>query len=770
MLSQLRMIFFVGILLTAVLTAIYANTNVPFIHEASATLTMADRKTIPVGNWHMLIGVAARGAADELLPFKQMYNLQPYEEFQKLFVPDGFNVMALVLNSGEGDGTVCWDTKLQGWRRDPNSNFDLYINTAKNAGMILVGEFLVGGMANQTLARAHPDWRQRREDGTANEYMGPLLCSNSPFWEDYLLPLYKEFFEKYGQEIQGFVFWEGPPTNCWCDWCKRAFAESGQTDFRKWQHQNALRKWRELAQTVRSTGWKGRLIGGGWAAFEWEEVMWDTTLGGRTMFYNYPEVAAFRSGCIDVIMPELYTHNPNWVGSYRREDAHYVYRSLMYERSIFGENIIPNVELFWDGRTMTPDELYRWLLEVWCAGYNSYSVVSEDKLYWESYSQDQIRYRQKHREIFHTFNQLPTFGRPWLNFQFVVPFDIERFLVVAEQHELPRVGYGAERFSLQEIDGRRCLLPRCEPKVPTPELILTLEPGKTSRIRLSYFDRGTGSVELEIGSGGHEGQDAHLLGTIKLTGEERFKCFSFDLQPETLRALQDRDTRRPGKQVALTLNTPEDVPSSGMPGIQSIVVLDSSGEILCELLPGESQNLWSWYVGEVSQLFKSVDRTLCGGALVGDQLTDLAEESLYGITASDIPRILLLPERATKPDIPDAWNVKAIRIKSWENLDKYAPEIIDFIKPHLRHSVKRKSPLVYVNWNRDDCGKTYISVINHGGEPGSAWVELESKKRNVKTVIDFQKTVGEKTKWTVNDGSLDVKLSPFAGVTFKVTE
>ena len=114
------------------------------------------------------------------------------------------------------------------------------------------------------------------------------------------------------------------------------------------------------------------MIGGGWGAYELEEHEYDGTVA--RLQNGWDMVGPFREGLVSVMMPELLIHANYGAGPYRREDAHYVYRSLMYERSVFGDAVIPNFELFWQ-RAMTPDEVMRWLLECCSAGYPSYSVV-----------------------------------------------------------------------------------------------------------------------------------------------------------------------------------------------------------------------------------------------------------------------------------------------------------------------------------------------------------------------------------------------------------
>ena len=82
---------------------------------------------------------------------------------------------------------------------------------------------------------------------------------------------------------------------------------------------------------------------------------------------------------------------------------------------------------------MTPDELCRWLLESRCAGYDSYSVVSEGKLYTDHFHPTQDQYRSAYLAIFRAFNSLAGFGAPEVRFQFVVSQDLERRSTVARR-------------------------------------------------------------------------------------------------------------------------------------------------------------------------------------------------------------------------------------------------------------------------------------------------------------------------------------------------
>lgn len=382
----------------------------------------------------MLIGLGNRGTYDGGVSYRADYGMDHYAPFEKLFAPDGFNSFAFVLNTGHGASVVDWDTKVDGWGKNREGFIELNLRAAEESGIVPLAEFLTAATANVTVLEQHPEWAARTKEGAPQHYMGPLVCSNSPYWKESLMPLYTELFTKYGDRLGGIVLWEGPGLWCWSDLCKQKFKESGMSDYRAWKRVDKLEKYGDIARAIRASGWKGKIIGGGWAAYEWEEDMWDSTIAGREILhYNHPELEAFKNGFIDMIMPELYTHSTLGACPYRRTDAHSIYRSLMYERSVFGENIIPNVELFWPPRSMTPDEVFRWLLEVWSAGYDDYSIVSEEKLYVEHYAPEQDEYRLIYRNIFREFNNTPHLGKPWPNFQFLVSVDLEKSLFYSEE-------------------------------------------------------------------------------------------------------------------------------------------------------------------------------------------------------------------------------------------------------------------------------------------------------------------------------------------------
>jgi len=370
----------------------------------------------------MLMGSAWRGQPGGHGWYFRDYGIDNLTAFEQVIARDGFNCFDFTLNRGNGEPELFadrgrWDAFAQGLTR------------ASHSGMTPVVELLVAGYADTEAARRHPEW-QVVQGGKPWSHMGPWLCVNSPFFGGTLLPRYRDFFANAGRHTAALILWENQGPDCRCDFCQKEFAAQKEVrDYRRWARQSRLRAWRAIRDTVRATGWKGTIIGGGYGSYEWEEKRWDQTLTVRDeLGYNFNELEAFTTGVFDLVMPELYTHNTFPAGNYRREDIHYVYRSLLYERSVFGRQILPNVELYWDGRSMTPDELCRWLLESRSAGYDSYSVVSEGKLYTEHFHPTQDQYRSAYREMFRAFNSLAGFGTPEVRFQFVVSQDLERAL------------------------------------------------------------------------------------------------------------------------------------------------------------------------------------------------------------------------------------------------------------------------------------------------------------------------------------------------------
>lgn len=381
----------------------------------------------------MLIGYGLRGFPGHNgfvfgpYSYDSKYGFDSYDCFGRLFAADGFNAFSCILNL-EGTNRLSLGTDAPGWVKHPDGNMEFLLRYALQSEIKVSAELLIAGFANATIAREHPDWRIVDENGTTFDYMGPQLCPNSPFFKENLLPLYHDIFSRYGQYWPSLIVWEYNNFPCACRFCKEKFANQSEfNDLASWRHNDCLEKLQAIHDAIRSTGWQGKIIGGGYGGYDWEELRWDQTVAGRNhLLYNIPEIDAFNAGIIQIVKPELLVHTKHEIHAYRRKDMHYVYRSLMYGRSIYGRHIFPNVELFWEGRSMTPEELLRWMLEVYCAGLDDYSVVDEWKLYTASRYPDQEGYRLDYRTIFKLFNQLPGFGEPVVDFQFVVSDTLER--------------------------------------------------------------------------------------------------------------------------------------------------------------------------------------------------------------------------------------------------------------------------------------------------------------------------------------------------------
>ena len=41
--------------------------------------------------------------------------------------------------------------------------------------------------------------------GATSDYFGPLLCFNNPYWQQSVLPLYRELLGRYGQDISAVI-------------------------------------------------------------------------------------------------------------------------------------------------------------------------------------------------------------------------------------------------------------------------------------------------------------------------------------------------------------------------------------------------------------------------------------------------------------------------------------------------------------------------------------------------------------------------------------
>jgi len=111
---------------------------------------------------------------------------------------------------------------------DPPMAFDYlggWLEHARPAGLRTVVYFNVHS-AMGPYARRHPDWQQRRPDGSPKDDVYSIdstFCINSP-WRDWVLDRLRELC---AYPIDG-IFFDGPVVFadcCFCEHCRKAFAD-----------------------------------------------------------------------------------------------------------------------------------------------------------------------------------------------------------------------------------------------------------------------------------------------------------------------------------------------------------------------------------------------------------------------------------------------------------------------------------------------------------------------------------------------------------------
>jgi hypothetical protein len=131
---------------------------------------------------------------------------------------------------------------------------------------------------------------------------------------------------------------------------------------------------------------------------------------------------------------------------------------------------------------------------------------------------------------------------------------------------------------------------------------------------------------------------------------------------------------------------------------------------------------------------------------------------------------MIVPKGFPEPYIPDEVipsNVLKIYVEPREDLEKYAEEIIGYINAKIKHKVVNKSPLVYVNWNSREDGKSYISIINHGAVPGE--VQIKIPWNGARPIINSS-LIDKSFSYRVANGWLSIRLEPYAAVVFSEAE
>lgn len=152
---------------------------------------------LPFRRWRLLIGSAARETLNSL--YEVQYGMDAYDPFPHLFAPDGFNGFIFSINRAkERSGWVAGIGKLHDFVPDNEADMAANLKAAEAAKMVRVVELLVGGLTNAFAAKEHPDWRQVDAHGKPLDYMGPLLCWHSPYWQR-LLAIYRDFFTRHAE-------------------------------------------------------------------------------------------------------------------------------------------------------------------------------------------------------------------------------------------------------------------------------------------------------------------------------------------------------------------------------------------------------------------------------------------------------------------------------------------------------------------------------------------------------------------------------------------
>lgn len=701
----------------------------------------------------MIFANAARGASGvgESWYRPAGYYTDNYRALKELLTSDGFSAVVFDINeTGDRAGIVSWPTAIPAFDTHPLGDIERTLEAAEAAGLAVGVSVFTGGLANAVVARDHPEWRQLDQFGGFRSYMGPLICWNTPYWEQHLLPLYREFFRRYGNRLQALILWEGPDGTCFGAGCQAAFANSGVAERADWEYRDRLDKWRELVDAIRADGWDGTIIGGGWGGYEWEQERWDGTAYEREHYRALAERPAVRSAIINAIMPELYIHDLYGSHFVRREDAHYVYRSLIYERSVVGPAIIPAVELHWR-RSMLPHELLRWLLECWSAGFQGVAVVSESKLYFEHHHETQERFRGLYREIFRQTARLPAPGSPRPNFVLVVSDALERAL---DSHTIAMVRDWEPRWV---VDGRTARATTVPDKAA---LILYIPNGRDCRLALDVRTvfPSEWAVYGDLFDGG-SWQDIHL-GDFSLPEADSWGSVVISIRNNALLTARDAHPA-PGRQVALRFWPRGEGASARTLLLDAVHLTTTDGDKIAELDVGgfTDEGLHQWYVAEIAGLLRAVSHQLPGGAVVNERPEWYPSD--WDETFENIPQIAIVPHGYTAPKCHGD-EVLYLNVAVGQSLETLADRIVAFVKRHAEQPIPVTSPTVTVNRQTGLDGSEYFTVINHSNCPGRVMLRLAAPE--VLLTSDF---IGRKVALFSEGRRLRVELEPYAAMVLR---
>jgi len=137
----------------------------------------------------------------------------------------GFNAVFIIVQNRTG--AICFPSNVQPDRVDhrivPEDFLQRLVDVAGKANMPVSAG--VWGGRDDPLWEANPEWREKSspegKDGAEK-----IICPNSPYYDEYLIPLFKEIHQKYGIEsfwLQEFWHeWIGyMKRGCYCSYCKK---------------------------------------------------------------------------------------------------------------------------------------------------------------------------------------------------------------------------------------------------------------------------------------------------------------------------------------------------------------------------------------------------------------------------------------------------------------------------------------------------------------------------------------------------------------------
>ncbi|MFI5420297.1 MAG: alpha-L-fucosidase [Nitrososphaerales archaeon] len=116
--------------------------------------------------------------------------------------------------SQHNDGKAVYPTKFSDFH-ESRDLLDFWSKVARKAGVRFC--IYYSSLVNRIAAEKHPEWTQRKYDGTQyTRWNFGHMCTNSPFIDQYLLPQIDEMMNSYAPDAFWFDgdSWAVHP--CWC--------------------------------------------------------------------------------------------------------------------------------------------------------------------------------------------------------------------------------------------------------------------------------------------------------------------------------------------------------------------------------------------------------------------------------------------------------------------------------------------------------------------------------------------------------------------------